>query len=95
MLFLKQHPKEGYIYAITKGKYAGQLFVFIETKSHEHWFLSLPQMVNRSVPVEKFKIGIKFKIVDIVERLPKQIYATCKAQYAKNKPSSGKNLQQV
>jgi len=95
MLFLKRHPKEGYIYAITKGKYAGQLFVFIETRSDEHFFLSLPQMVNRSVPIEKFKIGIKHKIVDIVERLPKQIHATCKAQYAKNRLSSGKTLHQV
>ena len=95
MLFLNRHPKKGYIYAITKGKYAGQLFVFIETKKQEHCFLSLPQMINRTVPVDKFKIGIKLKIVETVERLPKPIYITCKAQYAKNQLSPGKILQQV
>jgi hypothetical protein len=82
--FLFKHPKKGFIYAVVTGTYAGQLFVFIETDKEDHCFLSLPQMVNRKVPISKFELGLKNKIVETVERLPKQIHNICTKQYRKN-----------
>jgi hypothetical protein len=81
---LSKHPKTGFIYAVVTGTYAGQLFVFIETTKEDHCFLSIPQMVNRKVPINKFELGLKNKIVETVERLPKQIYNICTKQYRKN-----------
>jgi hypothetical protein len=83
--FLKQkHPKKGFVYAITTGKFAGQLFVYVETKLNDHGFLSLPEMVTRSVPTDKFDMGVKNNIIDIVERLPSPVYKMCIKQYRKN-----------
>jgi hypothetical protein len=85
LLFNKTHPIKGYAYAITTGTYAGQIFVYVETTKGEHGFLSLPEMVIRNVPEDKFKFGLNTKIIDIVERLPKNIYTMCTKQYRKNK----------
>ena len=83
--FLKNsHPKKRFIYAITGGYYLGELFVYIETKNSEHSFLSLPDMKIRNVPLEKFEFGLKEKIIDIVQKLPKNVYDTCIKQYNKN-----------
>ncbi|NDG29106.1 hypothetical protein EB118_03275 [bacterium] len=87
ILFNKRHPKKGFVYAIVTGKYAGQLFVYIETNKHEHKFLSLPEMVQRTVPQDNFEFGLVNKIIDIVERLPRDIYNTCVKQYRKIKNS--------
>lgn len=84
---LKKHPKKGFIYAITKGKFAGQLFVYVEEKNKEYGFLSLPEMVIRKVPNDKFDYGIKNKIIDVVERLPKHVFSVCIKQYRKNSTS--------
>lgn len=84
MIFKKRHPIEGYVYAITKGTYLGELFVFVEKNKNDLWFLSLPEMKIRTVPSDKFKFGIDNKIIDIVERLPKKVYNVCKLQFAKN-----------
>jgi len=37
-----------------------------------------------SIPSDKFDVGIKSKIIDFVERLPKDIFTTCVKQYRKN-----------
>jgi len=84
MIFSKKHPKEGTVYAITKGTYLGELFVHIEKKGDMYYFLSLPDMKIRTVPTDKFKLGLDSKIIDIVERLPKKVYNICKLQYNKN-----------
>lgn len=82
--FKPTHPKAGTIYAITKGTYLGELFVFIENKSDQHFFLSLPDMKIRTVPSSKFKLGLDNKIIDIVERLPRKVFNVCKMQYNRN-----------
>lgn len=84
-LFNKKHPKKGFVYAVTTGKYAGQLFVYIESNKTDHYFLSLPLMTATDVPADKFELGLKTKIVDIVEKLPLPIYNTCIKQYRKIK----------
>lgn len=86
MIFLKfKHPKQRYIYAITGGKYLGELFVFMEEKEDIYKFLSLPEMKIREVPKDKFDFGLTEKIIDIVKKIPNDIYKVCKAQYDKNK----------
>jgi len=86
MIFFKQkHPKERYIYAITGGKYLGELFVLMEELNDSFLFLSLPDMKIREVPKDKFEFGLTEKIIDIVKKIPNDIYNVCKAQYIKNK----------
>jgi hypothetical protein len=41
-------------------------------------------MKVRSIPIEKFKFGLKEHIVDVVEKLPIYAYKACTAQYIKN-----------
>jgi len=84
MFFAKKHPKTGVVYAITTGIYAGQLFVYMEKKNKEYSFLSIPEMITRKVPEDKFDVGLKHKIIDIVERLPNDVYTVCVKQYRKN-----------
>jgi hypothetical protein len=80
-----KHPKKKFVYAITGGAYLGELFVFIEQINQEYCFLSLPDMKIRNVPFEKFDFGLTEKIVDVVEKLPSDVYKTCIKQYNKNK----------
>jgi len=85
MIFLKKkHPKKQYIYAVTAGYYLGELLVYMETASTSYKFLSLPTMVIRDIPIEKFELGLKDKIVDIVEKIPSRVFKVCKLQYEKN-----------
>jgi hypothetical protein len=78
------HPKQRHVYAVTGGKYLGELLVFMKDKGSTYSFLSLPDMHIRDIPADKFKFGIKEHIVEVVERLPKYAYKACVAQYTKN-----------
>lgn len=91
-LFKKKQPQPGYIYAVTKGALLGELLVYIEDVKEEHSFLSLPDMKNRMISHEKFAIGIDECILEVVERLPRYVYATCKLQHKKNKVDSKRNI---
>lgn len=81
---LSKHPKKRYIYAVTGGKLLGELLVYINSNKDTHSFLSLPIMKNRAIPIDKFDFGIKERIVDVVEKIPKNIYSVCIKQYNKN-----------
>ena len=86
MIFnFNKHPKKKTIYAITGGKYLGELFVFMEEKDNCLLFLSLPEMHVREVPKEKFNFGLEEKIIEVVKKIPSLVYNVCKAQYLKNK----------
>lgn len=78
------HPRKGYIYAVTSGKYLGELLVYIERVDNTVSFLTLPDMKNRNIPASNFEFGVKESIVDVVEKLPKNVYNVCKKQYKKN-----------
>lgn len=81
----KKHPRRSYIYAITAGKFLGELLVYAEKDSSNYNFLVLPNMDIRVIPIEKFDTGVESGIVDIVEQLPAYVYKTCMQQYNKNK----------
>jgi hypothetical protein len=84
-LLTKKHPRQPYIYAITAGKFLGELLVYAEKDSSNYTFLVLPSMDIRVIPIEKFDSGMESGIVDTVEQLPAYVYKTCMQQYKKNK----------
>jgi hypothetical protein len=91
--FKKQHPKQKTVYAITGGKYLGEMFVFIEEKNQNTYgFLSLPEMHIRDIPKEKFEFGLKEKIIDVIDKIPSYVYNVCVAQYKKNSSISTPHL---
>lgn len=83
--FKKEHPRTKTVYAVTGGKYLGELLVFMEERDSAYFFLTLPEMTIREVPIDKFKFGLTEKIIDIVQKIPSNVYNVCKAQYTKNK----------
>ena len=77
-------PEQGDAYAVTGGAYLGEFFVCIEKVKGEYKFLSLPSMEMRTVPNDKLKLGVKDKVLDLVEPLPKDVLKVCLAQYRKS-----------
>jgi hypothetical protein len=84
---IKEHPKSRYSYAITTGVFAGEILIFIHKSDETYDFLSIPKMENRQIPHIKFAEGLKSKIVDIVEKIPKGVLKVCEMQYKKNSQS--------
>lgn len=82
-LFSK-HPKARFSYAVTTGTYVGEILIFIEKTNDYYGFLSIPKMINRTIPCSKFNDGLKWKILDILQRIPKPVYKVCECQYKKN-----------
>lgn len=94
ILFKKRHPRTKTVYAVTKGAYLGEMFILVENdkSTKEYGFLSLPDMHVRRVPYEKFDLGISNKIIDVVKKIPSDVYKTCVKQYFKNKSGISKEL---
>jgi len=86
MLNLFKHPRKKTVYAVTKGTYLGELWVCVDNKK-EYKFLSLPEMHIRIIPKDKFDLGIKEGILDVVKKLPTFVYNVCYKQYLKNSKS--------
>ncbi|NBW57102.1 hypothetical protein EBR43_04825 [bacterium] len=75
-------PTERGVYAVEHGDFVGEFFVFIKTNlDGSYEFLCLPKMIRRTVPEQSFASGIKDKIINFVEKLPKNVYKMCQAQY--------------
>jgi hypothetical protein len=79
--------KEGGIYAVHTGKYAGEMLIFIKSTKVDHCFLSIPNISNRNIPKIVFDRGIKTKIVQFVEEAPKDVLKISKEQYSYNENS--------
>jgi hypothetical protein len=79
----KDKIKEGSSYAVLKGDYYGEIFVLIERNNDDLFFVSIPNMKVRKVEFNKFEFGLKNKILDFVEIVPKEPYRLLKA-HAKN-----------
>lgn len=79
-------PVDRGMYAVNRGDFAGEFFVFIKMDNNYNYeFLSLPKMLPRTVPVNSFQNGVKHKIISFIEKLPKQVFSVCIAQYFKCK----------
>jgi hypothetical protein len=85
LYFNKNLPTNRGIYAVEKGQFIGEFFVYIKTLDNgEFSFLSLPKMNKRNVTSESFNTGLKNKIIVFIEKLPKPIYRLCCQQYNKS-----------
>tara|TARA_Y100000310_G_scaffold172095_1_gene172196 strand:+ start:42 stop:293 length:252 start_codon:yes stop_codon:yes gene_type:complete len=79
----------GNIYAVSRGRYLGEFFVFMEEPNKKIYrFLSLPKMKIREIPKHKFHSGVKNKILHLQETLPDDILKVCQAQYDKEKTTT-------
>lgn len=80
-------PEQGWIYAVTAGDYVGEMLVYIRSDVFAHNFLSLPEMVNRRIPKDKFIFGMNEAIIEFVENVPKKYFGLIEAQFNKNEKS--------
>ena len=71
-------------YAVHTGDYVGQMFIVCEVTDKEVGCLSVPDMKNVQVPNDKWTIGRNSDIITLVEKLSRDIWKTCEAQYNKN-----------
>ena len=81
---IKKHPHHRCTFAVTTGAFLGEILVFIKQTNDNYHFLSIPNNINRIIPREKFDFGIKNNILQLVERLPKDVWITTVKQYEKN-----------
>lgn len=79
-----KHPKPRYVYAVTGGKYLGELLVLAKKDGDDLCFLTLPDMQNRVIPKDKFNFALKEHIVEIVQKIPNDVYTVCLKQHAKS-----------
>ena len=78
----------GDIYAVHTGTYAGEMLIYIKSKTVDYCFLSIPKMVNRVIPKIIFEHGRNNNILRYVERVPKYVLKTSTAQYVKNEKTN-------
>jgi hypothetical protein len=74
-------------YAVKHGFYAGEILIFIRKQQNSYEFLSIPKMLNRSIPCDKFNFGWDNGIIDFVEMIPKDIYKVVTRQFENNSKS--------
>ena len=73
------------MYAVTTGDYCGEMLAFVEQVGNEYNFISVPKNINRSVPSDKFHVGMNSGILEKVEKLPSYVYKLLVKQYTHNK----------
>ena len=77
--------KFGSAFGVLHGQFTGELFVYIESTETTLHFLSIPNMKTREVPKDKYEYAIKNRVIEYIERLPRNERKVCKAQYIANK----------
>jgi len=75
------NPPERSIYVVREGTYKGEWLVPVAFPPGETVFFSLPDRHIRHIPNKEVQEGLKNKIIDLVEILPKNVYNTCLAEY--------------
>lgn len=75
----------GNLYAVTTGTYVGEMYVMVEQNSECCGVLLLPKNTNKQIPNVKIEFGLKHGIIELVQKLPSEIYEVIVAQYNKNK----------
>ena len=79
------------IYAVNEGSYKGEFFVYINNDDDNYYFLSLPHNNTVIVTVEEFTTGVEKKVIQFLEKIPKNVYEICKAQYNESKSKDNIN----
>jgi hypothetical protein len=78
-------PKRNWLYAVVTGTYCGELLLVVEEDIEEYKCISIPKLINRSIPKDKFTIGISNGIVEPVKSIPNKVVSVLKAQFMHNK----------
>ena len=78
-------PNAKTLYAVVTGKYCGELLLFAEEIADDFCFISIPKLINRSIPKDKFQLGLSEKIVEPAKTIPKKLALFLVAQYKYNK----------
>jgi hypothetical protein len=75
--------KEGNIYVVDAGTYAGEYLVLMEIDcvNDNLKFMTLPDFIKRDMSFDIFNRGLSYKVVNFLETLPKNVFKTCKQQY--------------
>lgn len=81
LLFKKTKYKKGSSYGVISGDYYGEIFVLIKEDVNDLFFVSIPNMKVRKVSLEKFEIGIKTKVLDFIQIVPKETYQLLKSHF--------------
>ena len=77
-------PRLGDAYAVTTGTYVGEIFIYVKQIESNYCFLSIPKMVNREVPLDKFEYAMTHKVIEFLEKIPHNERDMCELQYNKN-----------
>jgi ribosomal protein L14E/L6E/L27E len=85
---LHKGNKLGDVYAVHTGTYAGEMLIYIKQSDTHVSFLSIPNMVNRDIPIYSFDLGRNSDIIKYVERVPDYIRKIVKVQYEQNENSN-------
>ena len=78
--------RQGNMYAVHHGDYAGQMFCYINQNRKEQLynFLSIPEMKTIAITQADFNEGMKNDLVKYVEKVPKYVFKVIEAQFLKN-----------
>ena len=84
-------PLERSIFAVSSGTFRGEFWVYMQSDESNVYCLSLPDNKYIEVPVDKWKTGIENKIVELLEKIPHNVYDICRAQYNEAKAKNNIN----
>jgi hypothetical protein len=79
------------IFAVREGSYKGNFIVCVNVSEDRYDFLMLPHNESISISRDDFDTGLKNKIVDVIEKLPHNVYEICCAQYNESKAKDNIN----
>lgn len=88
MLQKGNKPRQRGTYGVPHGVFRGEIFCYIEEGKTDYYFLSLPKMIVRVIPKDKFDFAIKNSIIEFIEELPKKVYKVLEAQYKQSRKLS-------
>jgi hypothetical protein len=77
-------PIKGNAYAVGTGIYVGEMFIYIKESKDDYHFISIPKNINRSVPKDKFLLGLQSKIVDNVGPIDVNVFSLLEKQFDYN-----------
>lgn len=76
-----KHPTSRGMYAILKGTFSGDYIVFMKETDTSYECFSLPDKRIMNVPKESFDNGIRYNLLDFVEKLPKKVFLVVEREY--------------
>lgn len=84
-----RHPRRRFVYAVTDGDYMGEFLVYMEKSDDKYVFLSLPDLHVRHISDDDIQSAINSDVLEVVEKLPSEVYSVCCIQYRDNAETTG------